>query len=64
MDAIQEIKLNNGQVLVSITGYGGEDDFYAMYHIIEERFSRSILPTAWTVCAWTALFARTDFWYA
>ena len=36
MDAIQEIKLNNGQVLVSITGYGGEDDFYAMYHIIEE----------------------------
>ena len=35
MDTIQEIKLNNGQVLVSITGYGGEDDFYLMYEIIQ-----------------------------
>ena len=35
MELTQEIKLNNGQVLVSITGYGGEDDFYLMYEIIQ-----------------------------
>lgn len=32
----QEIKLKNGSVLVAITGYGGEDDFYAMYDVIKE----------------------------
>jgi len=32
----QEIKLRNGDVLVSINGYSGEDDFYAMYAIIQE----------------------------
>lgn len=32
----QEIKLRNGDVLVSINGYSGEDDFYAMYDIIKE----------------------------
>lgn len=32
----QEIKLRNGAVLVSINGYSGEDDFYAMYDIIKE----------------------------
>ena len=36
MNAYQEIKLNNGQILVSVNGYSGEDDFYSMYHIIEE----------------------------
>lgn len=35
MELTQEIKLNNGQVLVSITGYSGEDDFYLMYEIIQ-----------------------------
>lgn len=32
----QEIKLKNGSVLVAVTGYGGEDDFYAMYDVIKE----------------------------
>lgn len=32
----QEIKLRNGDVLVSVNGYSGEDDFYAMYDIIKE----------------------------
>ena len=32
----QEIKLKNGSVMVAITGYSGEDDFYAMYDIIKE----------------------------
>ena len=32
----QEIKLKNGQVLVSITGYSGEEDFYLMFNIIKE----------------------------
>ena len=32
----QEIKLKNGQVLVSITGYAGEEDFYLMFDIIKE----------------------------
>lgn len=36
MEFIQEIKLKNGQLLLSVTGYSGEDDFYLMYHIIEE----------------------------
>ncbi len=32
----QEIQLKNGSVLVSINGYSGESDFYAMYDIIKE----------------------------
>ena len=32
----QEIQLKNGSVLVSINGYSGESDFYAMYDIIQE----------------------------
>lgn len=32
----QEIKLKNGSVLVAITGYGGEEDFYAMYDVIRD----------------------------
>ena len=35
MDPIKEIRLGNGQILVSVTGYGGEDDFYLMYGIIQ-----------------------------
>ena len=33
---LQEIQLKNGSVLVSVTGYGGESDFYAMYDVIQE----------------------------
>lgn len=33
---IQEIKLKNGDLLVSVKGYSGEDDFYAMYDVIQE----------------------------
>ncbi len=36
MMTIQEMQLKNGSVLVSITGYCGETDFYAMYDIIKE----------------------------
>lgn len=32
----QEIQLKNGSVLVAITGYSGETDFYTMYDIIKE----------------------------
>ena len=32
----QEIQLKNGQVLVSITGYSGEEEFYLMFDIIKE----------------------------
>ena len=32
----EEIRLKNGSVLVSVTGYSGETDFYAMYDIIQE----------------------------
>lgn len=32
----QEINLKNGSVMVAITGYSGEEDFYAMYDIIKE----------------------------
>ena len=35
----QEIQLKNGSVLVSINGYSGESDFYAMYDIIKELLS-------------------------
>lgn len=33
---LEEMQLKNGSVLVSITGYSGETDFYAMYDIIKE----------------------------
>ena len=33
---LQEIQLKNGSVLVSVTGYSGESDFYAMYDVIKE----------------------------
>ncbi len=33
---IEEIQLKNGSVLVAITGYSGETDFYTMYDIIKE----------------------------
>ena len=33
---LQEIPLKNGSVLVSVTGYRGESDFYAMYDVIRE----------------------------
>ena len=33
---LQEIQLKNGSVLVSVTGYSGETDFYAMYDVIQE----------------------------
>ena len=32
----QEIQLKNGHVLVSITGYSGEEEFYLMFDIIKE----------------------------
>lgn len=32
----QEIKLKNGSVMVAISGYSGEEDFYAMYDVIKE----------------------------
>ncbi len=32
----QEMKLKNGSVLVAVTGYSGESDFYTMYDIIQE----------------------------
>lgn len=33
---LEELQLKNGSVLVSIDGYSGESDFYAMYDIIGE----------------------------
>lgn len=33
---LEEMQLKNGSVLVSIDGYSGESDFYAMYDIIGE----------------------------
>lgn len=35
----RDIPLKNGQVLVSVTGYGGEDDFYAMYRVIQDLYA-------------------------
>jgi hypothetical protein len=32
----EEIQLKNGSVLVAVTGYSGESDFYTMYDIIGE----------------------------
>ncbi len=39
MMELEEMNLKNGSVLVSVTGYGGESDFYAMYDIIKELLS-------------------------
>ena len=36
MELMQEITLKNGQILASVTGYSGEEDFYAMYDIMVE----------------------------
>ncbi len=33
---LEEMTLKNGQILASVTGYSGEEDFYAMYAIIQE----------------------------
>ena len=33
---LKEMQLKNGTLLVSINGYSGESDFYAMYDIIQE----------------------------
>ncbi len=33
---LEEIQLKNGSILLSIPGYSGESDFYAMYDIIKE----------------------------
>ena len=41
----QEMKLKNGSVLVAVTGYSGESDFYTMYDIIQELLQ----PDTWTV---------------
>lgn len=39
MEQVREINLKNGQVLVSINGYGGEDDFYLMYQVIQDLYA-------------------------
>ena len=36
MELLEEMTLKNGQILASVTGYSGEEDFYAMYAIIQE----------------------------
>lgn len=33
---LEEMQLKNGSLLVSVTGYSGETDFYAMYDVIKE----------------------------
>ncbi len=33
---LKEMQLKNGTVLVSVTGYSGESDFYTMYDVIQE----------------------------
>ena len=33
---LEEMTLKNGQILASVTGYSGEEDFYAMYALIQE----------------------------
>ena len=32
----KEMQLKNGQVLVSITGYSGEEEFYLMFDVIKD----------------------------
>lgn len=36
MEFLEEMTLKNGQILASVTGYSGEEDFYAMYAIVQE----------------------------
>lgn len=36
MELTQTIRLKNGQILISINGYGGEEDFYLMYQVIQD----------------------------
>lgn len=36
MEDLQEIQLKNGQVLVSISGYSGEEDFYLLFDLVKE----------------------------
>ena len=36
MELLEEMTLKNGQILASVTGYSGEEDFYAMYAIVQE----------------------------
>ena len=33
---LNEIKLKNGQILASVTGYSGEEDFYLIFDIVNE----------------------------
>ena len=54
----QDIQLKNGQVLVSVTGYSGEEDFYLMFDIIKELLNPEhatygVAPSARTAC-WCA----------
>ena len=39
MEFTRDINLKNGQVLVSVNNYGGEDDFYAMYRVIQDLYA-------------------------
>ena len=39
MNLTSEYKLKNGQLLITVNGYAGEDDFYLMYEIIKEKLS-------------------------
>ncbi len=41
MEHVQELKLKNGQVLLSLTGYTGEEDFYLLYDIIQTQLQPS-----------------------
>ena len=35
----EEMILRNGSVLISVTGYSGDDDFYAMYDLTKEMMN-------------------------
>jgi hypothetical protein len=39
MELVKEIPLKNGQILVSINDYGGEEDFYCLFDIIKEQLN-------------------------
>ena len=39
MERISEYKLKGDAVLITVNGYRGEDDFYAMYNLIREIVS-------------------------
>ena len=61
---LESIQLKNGTTLVSILGYLGDEDFYAMYDIILDLLHPDS-PT-YGVAPWasTALSARTGCWCA